>query len=140
MSLRGTLGTVIGAGLGLTILWNVAFNDADEARDNLENVGKTTVSSGAGLIDGAFTQLSEEAKNVLSEVGLDPDETTPSDVADVLSEKGGDVSDATKEFLGRLLENAGYKTSDFPSLNSTDCDGENSFMNPDCFGKIPGHD
>tara|TARA_R110001592_G_scaffold16881_16_gene71776 strand:- start:18313 stop:18735 length:423 start_codon:yes stop_codon:yes gene_type:complete len=136
MSFRGTVSSILGAGIGLTILWNVAFNDTDEARDNLENVGKTTISSGAGLVDGVFTQLSEEAKNALDGVGLDPDHTTPSDVADVLSEKGGELTDDAKEFLGRLLKNSGV---DIQTLTNG-CDGENAFMNPDCFGKIPTED
>jgi len=130
MSLKGALGTVIGTGLGLTILWNVAFNDPEEARDNLKGVGETTVSSGAGLVDGAITGLSDESKNILKSVDLDPDNTTPSDIADKLSDKSGKIADSTKEFLGRLLENSGVE---LPSLEANGCDSETYYMNPDCF-------
>ncbi len=136
MSLK-TAGKVIGAGLGLTILWNVAFNDPEEARENLEGFGETTVSSGAGVVEGALKGLSKEAKDVLSSVDLDPDNTTPSDIADKISDKSGKIADSTKEFLSRLLENSGVE---LPNLDVRDCDGgEYAHMNPDCF-KAPSQD
>ncbi len=129
-TLKNWFGGVVGFGIGAAFLWNVAVNDPEETRENFEGIGKNTVSSGAGLVDGVITGLSEESKNVLDSVGLDPDHTTPSDIADKLSDKSGKIADSTKEFLGRLLENSGVE---LPSLDANGCDSETYYMNPDCF-------
>ncbi len=129
-SLKNWFGGVVGLGVGAAFLWNVAVNDPEETRENFESIGKNTVSSGAGLVDGVITGLSEESKKILEDIGLDPEHTTPSDIADKISDKSGKISDGTKEFLGRLLENSGIE---LPSFETNSCDSETYYRNPDCF-------
>jgi len=129
-TLKNWFGGVVGLGIGAAFLWNVAVNDPEETRENFEGIGKNTVSGGAGLVDGVITGLSEESKKVLESVDLDPDNTTPSDIADKISDKSGKIADSTKEFLGRLLENSGVE---LPSLEANGCDSETYYMNSDCF-------
>ncbi len=74
--------------------------------------------------------LNQEQKKVLEDIGLDPEHTTPSDIADKISDKSGKISDGTKEFLGRLLENSGIE---LPSFETNSCDSETYYRNPDCF-------
>lgn len=121
MGIRSTLGTAFATIVVIGGLY-VGFGDSEDEREQrLQEVGERSEAGGRGAVrtgSGIIKGVSQEVAAILEENGIDvSDYDSLDELKEALEDKGIDVD--------TLIGN---------------CDGDNAFMDPDCFGRIPGHD
>ncbi len=121
MGIRSTLGTAFATIVVIGGLY-VGFGDNEEERERrLQEVEERSEAGGRGAVrtgSGIIKAVSQEVAEILEENGINiSDYDSLDELKGALEDQGIDVN--------TLLGN---------------CDGENAFMDPDCFTGIPGHD